>query len=161
MQGVFAPPSPTGTKRDLDALPRAAPLGAPLVDWEEVTAVPDTEHGTGHEELPTFLVYSPLPNFKLGEYHFFIVPKGTSSTRTIRKSSKYYWTVAYVEQKIGSHTWAVPFTSLHESKIEKLRSLENKRITEEYTKTKKVYETANAKKKMLTKKKKTKCTSSI
>lgn len=145
MQGVFAPPSPTGTKRDLDEVSRAAPLGAPLVEWGEVTAVPDTEHGTGHVELPTFLVYSPLPNFKLGGYHFFIVPKGTSGTTTVVESKQIHWLSPYTDYDSCGETWGVPFSILHQEKITKMRSEENKRIKQNYETKQNTYQMAKAK----------------
>lgn len=146
MQGVFAPASPRGGG---ESAPLAAPLGAPLVNWGEVTAVPDTVHGTGHEELATYLVYSPLPNFKLGQYHFFIVPKGTAQTKTISKATGMHWLVAYTDKEACGNTWGVPFSIVHQEKIEKLRSAENMRIKQNYEKQQKIHEMAVAKEKTI------------
>lgn len=144
MQGVFAPPSPTGTKRDLDGVPRAAPLGAPLVEWEEVTAVPDTEYAGVHDIIPKTVVYSALPFFKIDKYTFFIVPKISQDKNKseIRLSCKTKWLVPYIAKENNENRWGVPFSYRHQKQIQQSKTEEHKRLAVEIQKTEAVSNTA-------------------
>ena len=90
-------------------------LEAPLVDWDHVTAVPDTMHGGAHNVIPPFIVYSPLPHFKLDKFTFFIVPRGTNNpTEPIRKVEKVRWLVPYTAKVVNERPYGVSYAhTLH------------------------------------------------
>jgi hypothetical protein len=113
MQGVFQPAHDPTPSLPLDAIgPR---LGAPLVQWEKITAIPDTVIGRFQPRKNT--VYSPLPCFKIDEFTFFIVPKTGQFSNVdphIRLSNNVRWLKPYTAT--GSYKGA-PFSHAHEKEI--------------------------------------------
>ena len=113
MQGVFQPTHDPTPSLPLDAVgPR---LGAPLVQWDKITAIPDTVIGRFQPRKNT--VYSPLPCFKIDEFTFFIVPKTDQFSDVaphIRLSNNVRWLKPYTAT--GSYKGA-PFSHAHEKEI--------------------------------------------
>ena len=141
MQGVFAPASPRGGG---ESAPLAAPLGAPLVNWGEVTAVPDTEFAGVHEVVGNTVVYSPLPSFKLDKYTFFIVPQMSREKLTpeIRPSGSVKWLVPYLAKENNENRWGVPFSYIHEKQMKSKKTNDHKQLAADINASKKEFDNA-------------------
>ena len=81
-------------------------LAAPLVDWGHVALAPDTVHTDPGDPMAPFIVYTPLPSFKIGADTFFI----TQDPRvpTVQLATGDHWIVPYV-QIWADAPWGAPF----------------------------------------------------
>ena len=115
MQGVFQPTHDPTPVLPLDAV--GTRLGAPLVQWDKITAIPDTIIGRFQPRKNT--VYSPLPCFKLDVFTFFIVPKTAHfdvGQPHIRRTEHVRWLKPYTAT--GTYKGA-PFSQTHQDQINK------------------------------------------